>query len=273
MSSTTPPSDVPEARSISRAALREAERLSGTQVTVVETQSVPTISTIHFARGSAPGHVIEYRHDYAWAVDYLVVFHCGMLRRRVSAAASGPVDLGPSPTGLKAITGTLPKAVIAKIGQAAARQFATQLLEGVVVHLRSIPLALAVDSSIETELEALRETQRRVLANQLRENEQALDAAGSDLLPQRLVDATCAISAALALFWAERWDQPGLAAPYQYSGHAATGGQLLDVWRENVSDGERDHLVIDAWAQLLGISGWYAWLATNDDHSKESERR
>jgi hypothetical protein len=114
--------------------------------------------------------------------------------------------------------------------------------------------------------------QRRVLTQQLRENEQALDAAGTGILPQRVVDATCAISAALALFWAERWGEPGLAAPYQVSGHAATGGTLLDIWRENISDGSRDHLAIDAWAELLGIADWYVWLAGRDDASGESER-
>jgi len=195
-----------------------------------------------------------------------------MLRRRVNATASGPVDLGPSPKGLKAVTAAVAKAATVKLGPAPARQLATQLLQGVVVHLRSVPLGLAIDSLIEAEFEVLRETQRRVLADQFRENEQALDAAGSGLLPQRVVDATCTISAALALFWAERWNQPGLAAPYQYSGHATTGSQLLNVWRENISDGTQDHAVIDAWAELLGISDWYAWLADKGDDSGESER-
>jgi len=111
-----------------------------------------------------------------------------------------------------------------------------------------------------------------VLAQQLRENEQALDTARGGILPQRVVDATCAISAALALFWAERWSEPGLAAPYQVSGHAGTGAQLLETWRENLSDGSRDHLVIDAWAELLGIADWYVWLADMDDDSGASER-
>ena len=65
MSSTTPPSDLSEARRISRDALREAERLSGSQVVVVESPDLPTLSAIRFARGSTPAHVIEYRSDYA----------------------------------------------------------------------------------------------------------------------------------------------------------------------------------------------------------------
>ena len=272
MNSTTPPSDVPEARRNSRDALREAERLAGAQVIVVEAQSLPTLSTIRFARGSNPAHVIEYRSDYAWAVDYLVVYQCGMLRRRVNRVASGPVDLGPSPEGLKTVTAALSGLVTAAMDPAAALGLATHLVRGVGEHLRSVPPALAVDACIETELPALRDTQRRVLADQLRENEQALDASGAGLLPQRVVDATCAISAALALFWAERWSQPGLAAPYQYSGYAATGGRLLEVWREHESDGAQDHVVIDAWAGCLGIADWYSWLADKDEASGESDR-
>jgi hypothetical protein len=200
------------------------------------------------------------------------VYQCEMLRRRVNAASSGPIDLVPSPKGLKSVTAALAKTLTVKLGPASAGQLAAQLLQGVVVHLRSVPLGLAIDSFIETEFKVLRETQGRVLADQLRENEQALDAASAGLLPQRGVDATCAISAALALFWAERWTQPGLAAPYQYSGHAATGSHLLEVWRQNSSEGDRDHAVIDAWAELLGIVDWYTWLADEDDDSKESER-
>jgi len=46
----------------------------------------------------------------------------------------------------------------------------------------------------------------------------------------------------------------------------------LEVWRENQSDGARDHAVIDAWAELLGVSGWYARLTDEGDDSRESER-
>lgn len=268
--STTPPNGVPNAREVSRNALHEAEDLSGYQVVVMESSSLPTLSTIRFARGSAPAHVIEYRSDYAWAVDYLVVFQCGMLRRRVHGAQSGQVDLGPSPEGLKAITAALSKSLGARMGAAPKRELATQLLQGVVVHLRSVPLALAIDSSIEAEFPVLRETQRRVLSDQLRENEQALDAASGGLLPQGVVDATCAISAAFALFWAEHWSQPGLVAPYQYSGHATMGSQLLEIWREHSSGGAQDHAVIDAWAELLGISDWYRWI--DDEHHPSKER-
>ena len=55
------------------------------------------------------------------------------------------------------------------------------------------------------------------------------------------------------------------------SGHAGAGAQLLETWRENISDGSRDHLVIDAWAELLGIAEWYVWLADEGGGSKGSE--
>ena len=137
MSTTTPPSDVPAARRISRHALSEAEQLTGEQATVVDVQSLPTFSTIRFSQGSNPAYVIEQRPDYAWTVDHHVV--------------------------------------------------------------------------------------------------------------------------CLALFWAARWSEPGLAAPHQVSGHAATGARLLEIWRENASDSARDHLVSDAWAALLGVADWCEW--------------
>jgi hypothetical protein len=52
MNSGTPSSDVPESRRISRDALREAERLSGTQVVVVESSSLSTMAT--FDIGTIP---------------------------------------------------------------------------------------------------------------------------------------------------------------------------------------------------------------------------
>jgi len=51
-------------------------------------------------------------------VDYLVVYQCEMLRRRVNAASSGPIDLVPSPKGLKSVTAALAKAATVKLGPA-----------------------------------------------------------------------------------------------------------------------------------------------------------
>jgi len=56
------------------------------------------------------------------------------------------------------------------------------------------------------------------------------------------------------------------------SSSASLFASRLEVWRENQPDGARDHAVIDAWAELLGISGWYAWLTDEGDDSTESER-
>lgn len=150
MSTTPPPSHVPEAGRISGRALSEAEQLTGAQATLVEAQSPSTFSTICFAQGSNPAYVIGQRPDHAWAVDHLGVY--------------------------------------------------------------------------------------------------------------------------LALFWAARWSEPGLAAPYPVSDHAATGARLLAVWRENQSDSARDHIMIDAWAELLGSADRYEWQPAENAAAAESGR-
>ena len=46
----------------------------------------------------------------------------------------------------------------------------------------------------------------------------------------------------------------------------------ISLWREHESDGSQDHAVIDAWAELLGIADWYAWLADENEASGGSDR-
>ena len=251
-------------REIQRDVLKACEQRSGRSLTVLQTPNLPTLATIHFADHNRPGHIIEVNADYAWAIDYLVVFQCGMLIRRLEAAEEEPVDIGPSARGLEEVSEALRRnPALTAVPAHALQPVAEQLLAGIITHLRSVPVGFSVDASIFEDFEPLRELQEGVVNIQLKQNEKSLSAADSQLIPKRIGDATNAISAAFAAFWSVRWHKPTVLVPYKTDGHDVKGVRLVDIWTD--SDRGGDSAVIDAWAEELGVAGWYQWLPRSRD--------
>ena len=78
--------------------------------------------------------------------------------------------------------------------------------------------------------------------------------------PPKVYDATQAITAAFALYWAGRLNQPQLALPFKTAGYLQAGEELLAIWEATPDLAENDRALIDAWADKLGLADWYQWL-------------
>ena len=78
--------------------------------------------------------------------------------------------------------------------------------------------------------------------------------------PPKIYDASEAITAAFATFWADRLNQPQLALPFKAAGYLQAGQELLAIWKSTPDVAENDRTIVDAWAEKLGIAGWYQWV-------------
>ena len=52
-------------------------------------------------------------------------------------------------------------------------------------------------------------------------------------------------------------NQPQLVLPFKAAGYLQGGQELLAFWEATPDVGENDRVIIDAWAEKLGIAGWY----------------
>ena len=139
-------------------------------------------------------------------------------------------------------------------------QLVQMLRDGVLNHLRSIPLGLSVDRWIAEEFPELWDLQRASVMRQLQDSTATLAPQHRQTTPKLIYDATQTISAAFAAFWAERLGQPQLSLPFKATGYLDPGLELLAVWQSTPDVAEHDRDIVDQWAKKLGIATWYQWV-------------
>jgi hypothetical protein len=160
---------------------------------------------------------------------------------------------------------------------AKARELGSFLYDGLILQLRSIGPGLVIDRWIREHCPDLREPQGRVIESQITSNLGVLKPSSRATFPATVYGASIAMNAAYAVFGGDLLGKPHLAVPYLSVGHGPLARRLIALaLGESDHDGEReedgqpdgngnaamvptDRTIIDAWAQELGLSGWYEW--------------
>ena len=250
-----------ELREATRKLMAETEQATGFQVAVTEDSTLRMMSGVAMAAWDRPAHLIRIHPKAPAAVDYYVAYYCGMIQRFFENPPEERLLFGVDDKGRYHFRKMIERMPFAKrLGEAAIIPIGEQLLTGFMNHLRSIPLGLRLDNWIFNEHPEFVEMQRIAIQPQLQENLRSADDKHRSVCPSQVFDATMAINAAFAQFWAEKWDQPELALPYKASGHAAAGEKLLKIFRDVPDFGRTDRALIDAWGTELNVTAWYVWI-------------
>lgn len=130
---------------------------------------------------------------------------------------------------------------------------------GMVRQIANVPIDLRIETWLYREHPALREVQRRSLLGQLREGVQALAPQIERVTPPTVFRASNAMNCAFARGLMRMYDDPTLAAPYRDTAFWEPGGALLALVDATRDDAEGDMAVVDRWAEILGVRGWYRW--------------
>ena len=138
--------------------------------------------------------------------------------------------------------------------------FKDLLLDGLITHLRSIPLSLRVSESLSLDHPEILELEAAQAEQELLISKETLSERIREITPQEVFDATQAINAAFAIFWAGRLEHPEIANPYRLAGFELQGKALLKIFEEIPNDPINDCELIDRWADYLQIRNFYTWL-------------
>jgi hypothetical protein len=248
-------------RETTRSIIAEVKAKTGCDVVVQPDESLTTLSGIRMARGDLSAHVIRIHPSAADAVDYHVVHHCGLILRLFENPPEDRVDVSPSDEGAKSAEKALKATALAKVlPPSELGKLRSQLLIGLITHLRSVPVGMRVDRWIAQDHPELVHVQKQAIVRQLRDNAASLAGHIRKSMPTPIVQPTLAISAALALFWGRNWNEPQLPLPYRAGGVEPIGQRLVQIWEETPDSGRHDRLLIDKWADALQIRAWYRWV-------------
>ncbi|MCX5658348.1 MAG: hypothetical protein NTW19_01335, partial [Planctomycetota bacterium] len=198
--------------------LEAVHRLSGRPVLVQAEPGLKTMATVRAAKGSAPAHLIRYNPSASSFADYLVAFQCGFLLRTFSLPESERFEVGAAYWGKREAEklvnehirqAKLPLNKEARVG------LTTQIVDGLIIQLRSVPIGMRVDRWIMDKYPDLGEKQRVSIERQIQEGLGALAPNVKQIAPELIYNGNVGMNAAFAAFWARAWGEVPLTTPYK----------------------------------------------------------
>lgn len=252
-------------RDVTRKFIARLEEKSGYIVTVREDPTLPVLATILIARGTLPAHVLTYKPGFKGeSPDFMICWQCAITTRMFECPPDQRFQIMNSPEGNRALDNILnaPNGIANKLhlGKAEIESFKSQLMGGILTHLRSVPIGLRVSDNLTVEFPELLEYESQHVEKELEIGKQSLAPSVKQSIPPEIYNASQAITAAYALYWAERLESPEIARPFDMDNFSGHGQQLLSIFNTVPDDVTNDNELIDRWADYLGIRNWYTWM-------------
>ena len=239
--------------------VNQVEEASGRPV-IVQADSTVRVAALILARGSAPAHVVKYNPALGAEADYAICFQCGLALRIFLVPAAERFDVYTSSRGYQECE-AISSQHFQKVGMAIPAPIRSQLLRqfvhGLIVQLRSMPIALRVDDWLRRDYPELVEQQKIGNVRQLNENVTCLRPDVGKQTPKEILRPNIAMNAAFAGFWSRTWADPLVVVPYKTSANLADGQALLKIWNEIPNAPTNDRQLIEAWGDYLNLGDWY----------------
>lgn len=236
--------------------LKEVERLSGRGIEFLADPELQVLTSVQTARSGAAYHVVRYKPSNE-ALDYFLVYQAGFLIRLFRCPADQRLDFVPgADSGLRMESLIRVSAPASGFQADRLPKLANMVSQWALMTLRSLPVGMRVDRWIADEYPTLRELQHAGIAVQQQQN---VDALGQSLKGLPVPFKLIGMYAAYALFADRMLGRRHYVLPYEAAGLSAIGESLLDVWDNSSFEPSHDHAVVDEWAAILGLGGWYDW--------------
>lgn len=240
----------------SKQLIERLESLSGRSVEFVRRDDLPVLATLQIARDGATVHFLHYRPDKG-PIDYLVCQQVGIVIRFFQLPDDERMDFSSDGRGAKVLVEMLSASSnLSKNDKEMLPPFAKMLNEWALMQIRSIPVGMRVDAWLHASFPALRELIAQGLAVQQQMN--------ADILGKRVGNLAVppiqlAPAAAYALFTDRLLGTSRYAIPFEAAGALSDGKSLVRLFDTIQDDPSHDRQLADAWAQHLGMVGWYEW--------------
>jgi len=231
------------------------ERITGYPLHIQPEKTLQVMATIKAPEPNIPFTLLRIRPDLTGMREYVICHQCCFVIRQASLPKSAQWTVRSSPKG-RIETALLVGEAMPQLLRSDAEAFSASLLNGLITHLRSVPVGLRIDNWLKIEYPVLREQQKLSIQKQLRENVSVLSPNVRQTVPEKIYQATASINAAFAKYWSSEWEDNTVLVPYKASGHLNTANNLCRILSATSDTPEFDRTLIELWAQELVISEW-----------------
>jgi hypothetical protein len=245
-----------------RAILDTLREVTGREVLFVRKPDLKSLARIRMAGGASAAHVLFYRDEHDPLIHHVIANECGHLIRLFSASPKKRLmavanertqaryreEIGEDIQRLSLIhgLGTL-------------RDFIPLWYESVVFQLTRMPPDIMIERWLYREYPGIREIQRSALMEQQAKAVSVLARGFRRMTPGKIYDVSQVMNYAFFKLMGELLGIR-LIEPYERSRYRLEGDELAAWTAGHFSeDHEGDVAVIDYWARVLQLSGWFEW--------------
>jgi len=240
--------------------LQRVEEVTGVPVEVTADSTQSTLARITRARGGAHSHLLRVNPTLG-EPDYLITYECGFILRLYETPSEDRREFAGTAQGRDEIERLVRRSgQLAQVSEAAKQQLAQQLLDGLLTQLRSYPIGMRIDRVIHETSPDLEPQQRSAVAHQQKENQSVLRPEIKSFAPKPVYDANVSMNAAYAIFCDRLFGKMGYTIPFRSAGFEKQGRVLMDLLQSTPDDPAFDQSLVDSWADILGLAGWYQWV-------------
>ncbi len=239
------------------ALIAQVEQRSGYPVQLLHDPELGGKASIRRASGTVTAHVLRYRSEDA-LTDYFIAYQCGLLLRSLAEDPEPPVNLASKRDRRERVISQVEK-LNRHLTPAQARKVGGGIYDALMTQLRSTAPGLLVDRQLNRDWPALHAAQRQAMEAEIRSTLPALAPSFGKGIPQELITANRGMNSAYAVVAADLFAAPDLSVPYLAAGLEPTAHRLIALAEADEAEGQRDCQLIDAWAEVIGLAGWYTW--------------
>jgi hypothetical protein len=146
-----------------------------------------------------------------------------------------------------------------------ARQYTTNIVNGLLHQLLSFPVQMIAINIIRKEFPGLNDIMKIAVNNEIQELHQSLDLKIRQLTPEDIFEKNASMNAALTLNWSRISDQQHLLVPFKAIEVLEKGEYLLKLFDSvPVTDAQRYTKTVDMWAGHLKMVSLYTWKFRNE---------
>lgn len=234
----------------------QLEQLSNRHIEFMRVESLPVLASLNIARNGAAYHILQYRPSNS-PLDYFISQQVGIALRMFEQPVSQRFDFSSSGSGEEILESIMKaSSSISSKDMELLPMFVKSVHQWALMQLRSIPIGMRVDAWLFESFPNMRETIKDGLAEQQQMNAALLGMQVGKLTPpsNQFAPAT-----AYALF-TDRLLGTNYSIPFKAAGALEDGKLLLDIFDQMPRSGAYDTQLVNAWANQLGMQGWYKWV-------------
>lgn len=247
--------------------LRIGRKLTGKQPALKRERNLPGDARAMLTRPKAPHrpYEIRYARGQQRFLPHLIAHEVGHLVRLYQVEEEERLMPASTPetrrTAAEALAPGLVNLLTLGLPEEAIPQLFDMWLQGLGPQLANFPADLRIEAWIHEHFPGLRSIQERSLIAEVNRCAPLLQPEASRLTPAVIYFPTMAMNAAQAYHVAELYRRPELMVPFDQYGFGDKGRYLARLALDAQDLGHRsDMAATNAWAQDLGLTGWYEWL-------------